>query len=100
SRLLADFGKKTFAIVAVELRTSGRSVGSESGSIRDENVVRPVPVVVEDRGPGTRALENEVLFFFASESVGDGQTRFGGDVDEVGRVAFGKKQEDRYNSAD
>ena len=67
SGLLTDFGKVTFAIVAVEQRTGRRSVGVERGSIRNEDVVSTVAVVVEDRGSGAGAFENVVLLVLPAE---------------------------------
>ena len=67
SGLLTDFGKVTLAIVAVELRAGGRSVGVERGSVRDEDVVGAVAVVVEDRGSGAGAFQNVVFLVLAAE---------------------------------
>ena len=92
SGLLTHFGKVTLAIVAVELRASRRSVGVERGSVRNENVVGPVSVVVEDGGAGAGAFENEVLLFLAAEGVGNGQARLGCNIDEADFGGVGRQQ--------
>ena len=67
SGLLTDFGEVTLAIVAVELRVGRRSVGVERGAVGDEDIVRAVAVVVEDRGAGAGAFENVVFLVLAAE---------------------------------
>src|SRR5262249_11018433 len=83
SRLLADLGQVTFAIVAVKLRVSCRSARSEHGTVGDKDIVRAVAVVIENGSPRAGALEDIVLLFLAAKCVGDGQSCLSGDIDEA-----------------
>ncbi len=60
--LLTHFGKVTLAVIAVELRACWRGIGVECGSIRDENVVGPVPFVVQDGRPPVPVLSRMKSF--------------------------------------
>ena len=98
SGLLTHFGKVTLAIVAVELRAGGWSVGVERGSVRDEDVVGAVAVVVENRGSGAGAFQNVVFLVLAAESDWSCEPRLGCNVDEadgrrVGQQENGEKRE-------
>src|SRR6185312_11878192 len=98
SSLPAHFGEVSFAVVAVEQRAGRRGVGVERSSIRDEDVIGAVAVVVKNGGAGTGAFENDRIGLFAAEGDRESQPCRSGDIDETddGRgVSQQKRGEDR-----
>src|SRR5689334_508732 len=95
--LLADLGEAAFAVVAVKLRARRARARGQHRSVRDENVVGDIAVVVEYISAGTRAIQNVVFLFIASERGVNGKPRLRRDIDEAERGSLGGRGHHQQN---
>ncbi len=84
ARVTRNICKFTLAVIMVKLQRARRTRGCalEGGPVGDQDVVRAIAVIIEDRGAVAGRLQDVGLSVFPAESVGQVQSRIGRDIDQ------------------